>query len=213
MASYGSTSLGARLPSPDAAKSNSMDAILQETIQQALPETFWEHLEGVRFHIATGVLTVIAPDEQKAKALAIAAIWADVLDCVGCERLIITDKANFCHEMTLESCVDCQILVSLECESQLQWLLYKETLPASVQQRLHEDGLLIQPNGHRLDLYAKPVRISDVLPLLYWLAGVDSFGFTQVRLMEHPDKPRLTLSVEEIRRLVRYGFNRLFKAT
>ncbi|MBD1913974.1 MULTISPECIES: hypothetical protein [unclassified Leptolyngbya] len=189
-----------------------MDAILQETILRALPETFWEHLEGVRFHIVTGVLTVIAPDETKAKALAIASIWADALDSVGCEHLVITDKANYRHEMTLESCVDCQILVSLECESQLQWLLYMETLPESVQQRLRQDGLTVHPNGPRLDLYAKPVRISDVLPLLYWLMGVESFGFTQVRLMENPDKPRLTLSVEEIRRLVRYGFNRLFKS-
>lgn len=190
-----------------------MEAILQETIRQTLPETFWEYLKGARFHIAPGILTIIVSDPDWAAALTVPSIWPDAMDSVGCDRLIITtDQADYRQEMTLEFCVEWQGTVFLEWNSLLRWQLFAGGLPESVQERLQREGLSVYPKGDRLDLYAEPERVSDVLPLLYWLVDASRFGFHQVRIMESCCKPRLKLSIEEIRRLTRHGFNRLVDA-
>jgi len=185
-----------------------MEAILQEAIRQALPETFWEYLKGVRFHMSPGLLTVIVPDLQNARTLASPHLWPDVLDSVGCDRLVITDQAGFVCEVNLEICVEWQNLLKEEWESMLRWVLFLGTVPDTFQERLG-NGISVHPRGNRIDLYAEPELAPDVLPMIYWLVGVEAFGFHQVRIMESCCKPRLTLSMHEIRRLVRYGFNRL----
>jgi len=189
-----------------------MEAILQETIRQTLPETFWEYLKGAKFRIDPGVLTIIIPDRHCAIALTVPSLWPDAMDSVGCDRLIITDQAGYVQEMTLELCVEWQHTTFLEWESLLRWILFVSTLPESLQERLEEQGVWVYPKGDRLDLYAVPEHVPDVLPLLYWLGGVDRFGFQQVRMMESYCKPRLNLSIDEIRRLLRHGFDRLVDA-